>query len=38
MVESAEDKNSVAERLDEDRQRLAIEAGRWKDYVIFPVK
>ena len=30
MAESAEDKNSVAERLDEDRQKLAIEADRWK--------
>ena len=30
MAESAEDKNFVAERLDEDRQKLAIEADRWK--------
>ena len=30
MAESAEDKNSVADRLDQDRQKLAIEASRWK--------
>jgi hypothetical protein len=30
MVESAENKNSLADRLDQDRQRLAIEADRWK--------
>ena len=29
MAESAEDKNSVADRLDQDRLRLAIEADRW---------
>jgi hypothetical protein len=36
MAESAEDKNHVAERLDQDREQLAIEVDRLKRQYDFP--
>ena len=36
MAESAEDKNQVAERLDQDREQLAVEVVRLKRQYDFP--
>jgi hypothetical protein len=38
MAESAEDKDAVTERLDQDREQLAIEAGRLRRQCDVPGK